>query len=146
MDGAPSRWQNAKRETPRRPPTQQPLPGRPEPPGHSRLLADPGAARNFLGRERSCHGAAMRLKCRATSAQGTPLHDGRSPSPPRDWGAGEADLHGTGLEIASWTWGERRDMFNDTEGVRGSGGPTHLITGVLADGHSWCVVQQIAPE
>ncbi|MFC1600908.1 glycoside hydrolase family protein [Candidatus Sumerlaeota bacterium] len=47
----------------------------------------------------------------------------------------------------SWTATrrERPDMFNDLDGVKGSGNPTHLITGVLYQGHSWCVVQAIAP-
>jgi len=31
------------------------------------------------------------------------------------------------------------------DGVKGSGHPTHLITGVLYQGHSWCVVQEISP-
>jgi hypothetical protein len=48
----------------------------------------------------------------------------------------------------SWeaTRRERPDMFNDNEGVKGHSHPTHLITGVLYQGHSWCVVQEIAPE
>ena len=49
----------------------------------------------------------------------------------------------------SWTATrrERPDMFNDRDGVKGSGHPTHLITGVLYQGHSWCVVQEISqPE
>ncbi|MHC4506280.1 MAG: glycoside hydrolase family protein [Planctomycetota bacterium] len=40
---------------------------------------------------------------------------------------------------------ERPDMFNDEEGAKGNGEPTHLLTGVLLDGHSRCVVQEIAP-
>lgn len=47
----------------------------------------------------------------------------------------------------SWvaTRRERPDVFNDLDGVKGSGHPTHLITGVLYKGHSWCVVQGIKP-
>ena len=40
---------------------------------------------------------------------------------------------------------ERPDMFNDKAGAKGEGDPTHLITGVLYNGHAWCVVQEIAP-
>lgn len=40
---------------------------------------------------------------------------------------------------------ERPEMFNDDEGVKGSGNATHLLTGVLLNGHSWCVVQQFGP-
>ncbi|MBN1247123.1 MAG: glycoside hydrolase family protein [Anaerolineae bacterium] len=40
---------------------------------------------------------------------------------------------------------ERPELFNDHDGVKGNGEPTHLITGVLVDGHSWSVVQEIAP-
>jgi hypothetical protein len=48
----------------------------------------------------------------------------------------------------SWTATrrERPEMFNDLDGIRGNGNPTHLITGVLYKGHSWCVVQEIGPE
>ncbi|MCX6878033.1 MAG: hypothetical protein NTW21_30105 [Verrucomicrobia bacterium] len=48
----------------------------------------------------------------------------------------------------SWvaTRRERPAMFNDLVGVSGNGNPTHLITGVLYKGHSWCVVQEIGPE
>jgi len=48
----------------------------------------------------------------------------------------------------SWTATrrERPDFFNDRTGVKGNGQPTHLITGVLHDGQSWCVVQEIAHE
>jgi len=48
----------------------------------------------------------------------------------------------------SWTATrrERPDMFNDRDGVKGSGHPTHLITGVLHQGHSWCVVQEIESD
>jgi len=47
----------------------------------------------------------------------------------------------------SWTARrrERPDVFNDNEGAKGAGTPTHLITGVLYNGHSWCVVQEIEP-
>jgi len=38
---------------------------------------------------------------------------------------------------------ERPAVFNDVLGTSGQGNPTHLITGVLHDGHSWCVVQEI---
>lgn len=39
---------------------------------------------------------------------------------------------------------ERPELFNDRDGVKGNGEPTHLITAVLVDGHSWSVVQEIA--
>jgi len=40
---------------------------------------------------------------------------------------------------------ERPDLFNDADGHKGSGPPTHLITGVLAEDHAFCVVQPIGP-
>jgi hypothetical protein len=39
---------------------------------------------------------------------------------------------------------ERPELFNDHDGVKGRGEPTHLITAVLVDGHAWSVVQAIA--
>jgi hypothetical protein len=41
---------------------------------------------------------------------------------------------------------ERPELFNAHAPVKGSGEPTHLITGVLLNGKSWCVVQPIAPR
>lgn len=41
---------------------------------------------------------------------------------------------------------ERPELFNDREGVKGRGEPTHLLTGVFVDGHAWCAIQEIAPE
>jgi hypothetical protein len=40
---------------------------------------------------------------------------------------------------------ERPELFNARAQVKGSGDPTHLLTGVLVNGHSWCLVQPIAP-
>lgn len=39
---------------------------------------------------------------------------------------------------------ERPELFNDREGVKGHGPPTHLITSVLIGQHAWSVVQEIA--
>ena len=39
---------------------------------------------------------------------------------------------------------ERPAVFNDQKGESGKGHPTHLITGVLYQGHSWCQIQEIA--
>ncbi len=41
---------------------------------------------------------------------------------------------------------ERPDLFNARAGVKGNGEPSHLITGVLAGGSAWSVVQAIAPD
>lgn len=38
---------------------------------------------------------------------------------------------------------ERPELFNDRQGVKGNGAPTHLITAVLSGGHAWSVVQAI---
>lgn len=40
---------------------------------------------------------------------------------------------------------ERPELFNDDAPIKGRGEPTHLLTGVYADGRSWCLVQAIAP-
>jgi hypothetical protein len=40
---------------------------------------------------------------------------------------------------------ERPELFNANAQVKGRGEPTHLITAVLIDGQTRCVVQPIAP-
>ena len=40
---------------------------------------------------------------------------------------------------------ERPELFNDNAQCKGNGEPTHLLTGVLIDGKTWCLVQAIAP-
>lgn len=41
---------------------------------------------------------------------------------------------------------ERPELFSDRPEGKGDGEPTHLITGVLSQGKTWCLVQPIAPE
>jgi len=40
---------------------------------------------------------------------------------------------------------ERPELFNAHADRKGNGHPTHLLTAVLVDGHTWCHVQPIAP-
>ena len=40
---------------------------------------------------------------------------------------------------------ERPELFNANAERKGNGPPTHLLTGVLVDGHTWCHIQPIAP-
>lgn len=40
---------------------------------------------------------------------------------------------------------ERPELFNANAEFKGNGEPTHLITGVLLDGKTWCHIQPIAP-
>jgi len=41
---------------------------------------------------------------------------------------------------------ERPELYSDHAEAKGNGEPTHLITGVLSQGKTWCLVQPIAPE
>ncbi len=40
---------------------------------------------------------------------------------------------------------ERPELFNANADRKGNGHPTHLLTAVLVDGHTWCHIQPIAP-
>ncbi len=40
---------------------------------------------------------------------------------------------------------ERPELFNANAERKGNGDPTHLLTAVLVDGHTWCHIQSIAP-
>ncbi len=40
---------------------------------------------------------------------------------------------------------ERPELFNENAQRKGNGHPTHLLTGVLVAGHTWCHIQPIAP-
>ena len=40
---------------------------------------------------------------------------------------------------------ERPELFNADAERKGNGDPTHLLTAVLVDGHTWCHIQPIAP-
>jgi len=40
---------------------------------------------------------------------------------------------------------ERPELFNANAKRKGNGDPTHLLTAVLVDGHTWCHIQPIAP-
>lgn len=67
------------------------------------------------------------------------------------WSKGEpVEVYGHTIE---WTDGtstqvdrrERPELFSAHADRKGTGEPTHLVTGIQVGGHSWCHVQGIGP-
>lgn len=72
--------------------------------------------------------------------------DGVSWQPHDPVEAYDHDLHYDDGESVRAERRERPELFDATRETKGEGPPTHLVTGVLVDGHAWCRIEPLMPD